>query len=236
MKETSNKHTMDDLHMMQAAPLSVKIRMTERRIRDWVDEYGINGVYVSFSGGKDSTVLLHIARNIYPEMKAAFVDTGLEYPEIRQFVKKFDNVDWIKPELTFRQVLEKYGYPFISKEVSECVDGARKYLTYIAERESLDRQTDRQTALRMHNSIVRSAESENTRKTPYQSSTTNYADSASMQHPTGGGYDNKYRKLRGLGEYSRKGYREHEKRWESFPSCATSRNGGEREPDRGEYP
>ena len=145
MKETSNKHTMDDLHMMQAAPLSVKIRMTERRIRDWVDEYGINGVYVSFSGGKDSTVLLHIARNIYPEMKAAFVDTGLEYPEIRQFVKKFDNVDWIKPELTFRQVLEKYGYPFISKEVSECVDGARKYLTYIAERESLDRQTDRQT-------------------------------------------------------------------------------------------
>lgn len=35
-----NKHTMSDLYSMQAAPLSVKIKMTARRIRDWVDEYG----------------------------------------------------------------------------------------------------------------------------------------------------------------------------------------------------
>ena len=52
-----DKHTMSDLYSMQAAPLSVKIKMTARRIRDWVDEYGQDGVYVSFSGGKDSTVL-----------------------------------------------------------------------------------------------------------------------------------------------------------------------------------
>lgn len=52
-----NKHTMSDLYSMQAAPLSVKIKMTARRIRDWVDEYGQDGVYVSFSGGKDSTAV-----------------------------------------------------------------------------------------------------------------------------------------------------------------------------------
>lgn len=123
-----NKHTISDLYQMQSLSLDSKIRMTEQRIRGWVDEYGEDGVYVSFSGGKDSTVLLHIARQLYPEIKAMFIDTGLEYPEIRQFVKKFENVDWIRPKMTFRQVIERYGYPFISKEVSECVYGARKFL------------------------------------------------------------------------------------------------------------
>lgn len=122
------KHTIQELKMRQALPLEAKIRMTEIRIREWVSEFGIDGVYVSFSGGKDSTVLLHIARRIYPDMKAVFVDTGLEYPEIRQFVKKFENVDWIRPKMTFKQVIEKYGYPFISKEVSSVVAETCSYI------------------------------------------------------------------------------------------------------------
>lgn len=61
-----NKHTIGDLYQMQSLPLSAKIRMTEYRIRQWVDYYGENGVYVGFSGGKDSTVLLHMIRKIYP--------------------------------------------------------------------------------------------------------------------------------------------------------------------------
>lgn len=132
----ANKHTISDLYQMQSLPLEAKIKMTERRLQDWYDYYE-GQVYVSFSGGKDSTVLLHIARKLFPEIKAVFVDTGLEYPEIRDFVKSFDNVEWLKPKMNFRQVIEKYGYPFISKEVSECVDGARKYLKILT-----DRQTD----------------------------------------------------------------------------------------------
>lgn len=131
------KHTITDLYQMQALPLSAKIRMTENRIREWVDEYGVDGVYVSFSGGKDSTVLLHMARTIFPSVKAVFVDTGLEYPEIREFVRTFDNVEWLRPKMNFRQVIEKYGYPFISKEVSECVDGARKYLKILTDRQTM---------------------------------------------------------------------------------------------------
>ena len=123
-----NKHVISDLYQMQSLSLKAKISMTKRRISEWVDMYGKDGVYVSFSGGKDSTVLLDIARQLYPNIKAVFVDTGLEYTEIRLFVKTVSNVDWIRPKLTFRQVIEKYGYPFISKEVSECVYGAKKFL------------------------------------------------------------------------------------------------------------
>lgn len=115
----SSKHELWELQQMQSLPLDIKIRMTERRIREWVAEFGIDGVYVSFSGGKDSTVLLDICRKLYPEIKAVFCDTGLEYPEIREFVRGYSNVDWLKPDLTFKQVIEKYGYPFISKEVAD---------------------------------------------------------------------------------------------------------------------
>lgn len=111
-------HTIQELIQFQAMPLEVKIAMTKVRVRDWVNYFGVNGVYVSFSGGKDSTVLLHIVRELFPDVPAVFVDTGLEYPEIRQFVKTFSNVVWLKPAMNFRQVIERYGYPFISKEVA----------------------------------------------------------------------------------------------------------------------
>ena len=113
-------HTKGDLQQMQSLPLSVKILMTKRRIREWYD-YWDGQVYVSFSGGKDSTVLLHIAREIYPDIEAVFVNTGLEYPEIQQFVKTFDNVTILRPKMRFDEVIKKYGYPIISKEVSECI-------------------------------------------------------------------------------------------------------------------
>lgn len=127
------KHSITDLHQMQSLPLKAKIAMTNLRIQQWVEEYGEDGVYASFSGGKDSTVLLDLVRKLYPEIVAVFVDTGLEYPEIREFVKHFENVEWLKPKKTFRQVITEYGYPFISKEVSDKVCGARRYLKELKE-------------------------------------------------------------------------------------------------------
>ena len=110
--------TKDELKLYQRLPLEIKIAKTQLRILEWVREYGLTGVYVSFSGGKDSTVLLHIVREMFPEIEAVFVDTGLEYPEIREFVKTFDNVTILKPEMNFRQVIQKYGYPMLSKEIA----------------------------------------------------------------------------------------------------------------------
>ena len=130
-----NKHTIGDLYQMQSLPLSAKIRMTQYRIREWVDYYGDDGVYISFSGGKDSTVLLHIAREMYRNIGAVYVDTGLEYPEVREFVKQHENVEIIRPKMNFRLIIIKYGYPMIGKEVAGCVYGARRYLEKLAEQE-----------------------------------------------------------------------------------------------------
>ena len=138
--------TRKDLRYFQAMPLDVKIRMTETRIREWINYFGVDGVYVSFSGGKDSTVLLDIARNMYPNIKAVFVDVPTQYPELKQFAMTYDNVDILKPKISFAEVCDKYGFPLISKEVAECVNGARKYLTNILSEQNIltDRQTDRQ--------------------------------------------------------------------------------------------
>ena len=118
--------TLDELKLLQALPLELKIAKTKARIKEWVDFYGVDGVYISFSGGKDSTVLLHIARSMYPNIKAVFSDTGLELPSIRSFVKTHENVDWLKPKLTFGEIVKQYGYPLFSKEISHAIWYARK--------------------------------------------------------------------------------------------------------------
>src|SRR4030042_6465157 len=109
--------TKEELTRRQNLPLSEKIEISQCVIEQWWKHWD-EKVYISFSGGKDSTVLLHLVRSIFPDVPAIFIDTGLEYPEIKEFVKQQDNVITIRPKLSFRQVIEKWGYPIISKEQS----------------------------------------------------------------------------------------------------------------------
>lgn len=110
---------------MQSWDLDRKIQVTTARIMEWYEHY--NGlVYVAFSGGKDSTVLLDLVRRIYPDVPAVFCDTGLEFPEIRQFAMSIDNVVVLRPEMNFKKVIETYGYPIVSKRVADTVEYGHK--------------------------------------------------------------------------------------------------------------
>lgn len=120
-------NTKEELKMLQALPLEVKIAKTKQRIKEWVEYYGLDDIYISISGGKDSQVLLHIARQIYPDIKAVFINTGLEWNSVRQ--KGIELADTVLvPEMNFVEVIKKYGYPVISKEVAQCIWEARKGL------------------------------------------------------------------------------------------------------------
>lgn len=115
---------LQKLKQMQSLSLEQKIIMTKKRIREWHEHYEGN-VIVSFSGGVDSTVLLHLVRSVFPDVKAVFVNTGLEYAEIVKFVRSIPNVDIIRPKLTYKEVIEKYGYPIISKETAGKINEIR---------------------------------------------------------------------------------------------------------------
>lgn len=141
--EEETRYTKQDLETMRAWTLQRKIQVTQTRLIEWLGRYDWN-VYVSFSGGKDSTVLADLAARVYQvfscpkrqdPLRLVFVNTGLEYPEIQKFVQDF--AEWLKakykipveleilhPSMTFPQVLSKYGYPTaeaVSK--SEYTDG-----------------------------------------------------------------------------------------------------------------
>jgi len=94
-----------------------KIGHSKEIIEEWY--YRNKGkVYIAFSGGKDSTVMLHLVRSLFPDVKAVFANTGLEYPEIVKFVKTFENVDIVRPEKTFRDVLLDDGFPITNKRTA----------------------------------------------------------------------------------------------------------------------
>ena len=126
MEETDPQQKMmyAKLRQLQSLNLHSKITLAKQRIAQFFEKME-GRVVVSFSGGADSTVLLHLARQVSRDIPAVFVNTGLEYPEIVRFVRQTENVEIIKPTMAFRQVLENYGYPVISKEVSGAINEIR---------------------------------------------------------------------------------------------------------------
>ena len=109
--------TKEQLKELQSKPLEEKIQISTARIIEWYENWG-GAVYISNSGGVDSTVLSDLVHRVYPDVPDVFIDTGLEYPELREFIKSKPNVITLYPAMNFVEVIKKYGYPLISKEVS----------------------------------------------------------------------------------------------------------------------
>ncbi len=135
-----NAFTKEDLKRFQAESLPDKEQRSLAKISEWFS-YWNNEVYVAFSGGKDSSVLADLCgfwcKAIGVPLYLVFVDTGLEYPEIKKHVKDFAEylrkkyeievvLEILRPKMRFDEVIKKYGYPIISKEVSLKVANARK--------------------------------------------------------------------------------------------------------------
>ena len=75
---------------------------------------------------KDSTVLLDLARRCYPNIQAVFVDTGLEFPEVRKFALSHENITVVKPEMRFDEIIKKFGWCYPSKDVATSIYYAKR--------------------------------------------------------------------------------------------------------------
>lgn len=104
-------------------------------IRDTINKYGEENFYISFSGGKDSTVVHHLVDMALPGNKIprVFSNTGIEYNAITDFVKSLNDerVVIIQPKKNIRETLEKVGYPFKSKLYSG------HYSTYLKNKDKI---------------------------------------------------------------------------------------------------
>lgn len=122
---------MDDAIYAQrlAWPLDMKEELAMQRVRAF-GTVNHGKIYVSFSGGKDSTVLLHLARRVFPDIRGMFLNTGLEFPEIVSFVKSCENIDIVKPKLSFRQVIERDGWPIVDKEQAAKIGTCQRNKAY----------------------------------------------------------------------------------------------------------
>ena len=118
------QNRFDELQHRRNLPLKEKIELSIERVREWHEAWD-SKVAVSYSGGKDSQVLLWIVRKIYPDIPAVFCNTGLEYPEIYQQIKSTKNVITMRPKMPFHKVIEKHGYPLVSKKVARGVSVLR---------------------------------------------------------------------------------------------------------------
>lgn len=84
-----------------------------------------DNAFISFSGGKDSTVLSSIIDMALPgnEIPRVFFNTGIEYKAVLSFVREMSGND---PRIVIhnsgvnlRKMLEEKGYPFKSKEFAQ---------------------------------------------------------------------------------------------------------------------
>lgn len=148
-KENYIAYRRDTLFSLRSMNLQSKIVQTQFLIKETVNEFGLDSVYISYSGGKDSTVLSHIAKTLYPEILHIFSNTTNEFPETIAHIKweqEHNNTNLITviPKSptgevwTFKKVVDYYGYPMFSKRISNAIRTYQHALSDNTKNNSLD--------------------------------------------------------------------------------------------------
>lgn len=98
------------------------------KIKSINELYNLNeNAYVSFSGGKDSTVLHFLLDEALPGNKIprVYLNTGIEYKKVVAFVERERERDYriqiVLSNRNIKSILQEVGYPFKSKEHSQKV-------------------------------------------------------------------------------------------------------------------
>ena len=120
-----SSYRRDHLLEMQKWWLDKKINHSPKRIKEFY-EAKKGKVYICFSGGKDSSVLLHLVRSLFPEVVGVFSNTTNEYVEILEFVRITENIITVDPIMTFSQTVESFGFPLVSKKVARSIKDLRE--------------------------------------------------------------------------------------------------------------
>lgn len=124
VKPGTKEYRKANLKTMQNWPLYYKILHSLKRINEFYEAQD-GKVYIAFSGGKDSCVLLHLVRSMYPDTMGVFSNTTNEYVEILQHVRDTPNITWVHPKMNFKDTVSTYGFPLVSKKVSVQINRIR---------------------------------------------------------------------------------------------------------------
>jgi phosphoadenosine phosphosulfate reductase len=89
---------------MVVQSLEWKLKKSKEILSDVFRQWNIEDIAVSWTGGKDSTVVLHLIRQILPSFSSLpvmFNDSTIEFTEIYEFVRKIKktwnlNLHWVK--------------------------------------------------------------------------------------------------------------------------------------------
>lgn len=78
-----------DIHALRAIAARRRGPQAHRQLLDRIAEHlDVHDGYVSWSGGKDSTVVVDLARQVDPHVPVVFFDSGLQFPETMQYLEE----------------------------------------------------------------------------------------------------------------------------------------------------
>lgn len=101
-----------------------KIYRSKALVNEFVNILGLDNVFVSTSGGKDSACISKLCKQLYPQIKHIMFNTGLEYQATINLAKK-QGAEIIPPQISWMKFCEKEGYPVGSKQVSKRIHDVR---------------------------------------------------------------------------------------------------------------